>query len=66
MKLTTMQIDGLKLIKRSPDLGDRWRHVATPLRSWMPKLFPIDLVEWSHDGSQCRTTDKAEILLEYL
>ena len=66
MKLEQRVIDFVKLVLRSPDLGDGWRNVAPALRfitkdtvQRQPELFDFD-------GERIRLTERGAVVSEYL
>jgi uncharacterized protein (DUF736 family) len=61
------QIDLLKLIGRSADIGDGWRQSSEKVREHVVlKHTHGDLMELDHENKRARLTSKGEILLEYI
>jgi hypothetical protein len=65
-KLTQMATDGLKLILRSPDVGDGWRDVAPPLRKNMPIWLKSAEGLYEFDGKRIRLTPDGLVVARYL
>lgn len=65
--VSIQQIGLLKLINRSPDIGDGWRQTSQKLwESLVLKLFHIDLMELDHENTRVRLTSDGNTLLRYI
>lgn len=65
-KLTQQAKDTIKLIQRSPNVGDGWRNVSEPLRkhitTWLQSAE--DLFEF--DGERIRLSPEGQTVAKYL
>jgi len=65
-KITENQGIMMKLIYRSPDLGNGWRQVSNPLwRHVLDQSHP-DLTEIDHDLRRVRFTPEGDTIMRYL
>lgn len=68
-KLTQLQIDALKLVKRSPDHYDGWRKCSPGLWKQVVSKLPSDLIESvpTKDGfHMVRLTTAGEVVVQWL
>lgn len=57
--------DFLRLVGRSPDIGDGWRAVSNMLWPWVLKFDTPGLLELDHEKQRVRPTEKGQTLLDY-
>jgi len=65
-KITQQAKDTLKLIARSPDIGDGWRSVSSPLRPNMTTWLRSAEDLYEFDGERIRFSDEGLIVMKYL
>jgi hypothetical protein len=56
----------LRLIERSPDIGEGWRQCSTPLWPHVVDQSPPDLVELDHEQKRVRFTPEGIIIMRWL
>jgi len=56
----------LRLIERSPDIGDGWRQSSTPLWQHVVDQSPPALVELDHEQKRVRFTPEGIIIMRWL
>lgn len=66
MKLIGPQTDTLRLILRSPDLGDGWRQVSATLWQHVQSWAPAELVEFDQDNKRIRLNGDGNVLARYI
>lgn len=65
-KLTQQQYDTLRLIERSPDIGDGWRQSAPEIFKQLLLPMPRELVDVRVTDRMVKLTDEAEAILAWL
>jgi hypothetical protein len=65
-KLTQQAKDTIKLIQRSPDIGDGWRAVSPVLRPNMPTWLKSAEELYEFDGERIRLTTEGQTIVRYL
>lgn len=66
MKLTDAQMNGLRLVMRSPDSGDGWRKCSKILFEKVILPMPDELFEKDVANQMVRLTEKGLTLVEWL
>jgi hypothetical protein len=65
-KPTPRDVELLRLILRSPDVGDGWRNVSGVLWEHVVKNAVIDLVEFDYENKRVRFSPEGVIVMRYL
>ena len=65
-KITQQAKDTLKLIERSPDIGEGWRAVSVVLRPNMATWLRSAEALYEFDGERIRFTDEGAVVMKYL
>ena len=66
MTITKQQIDTLRLLERSTDIGDGWRVCLPVLFKRLIEPMPLELVARERGMLRARMTDEALIILKWL
>ncbi len=64
-KLSQQQIDFMRLLRRSPDIGDGWRQSGAMLWPLVQKFANPELTELDTEKMRVRLTEKGETLLRF-
>jgi hypothetical protein len=66
LRLSSKESGTLKLIMRSPDIGDGWRQVSGILWNLVTTDVPAELVEFDHDNKRVRLNGDGNVLARYI
>lgn len=67
MKLGAKDIDFLRLIQRSHDIGDGWRQMSETLWLFLvPRFEYKELLELNETERKVRLSERGKIVVEYL
>ena len=64
--LSDNDLSFLKLLMRSPDLGDGWRKSSERVWPLVTGFSKQELVELDHDNKRVRLTPDGEVLTRYI
>jgi len=65
MKLTDRENEFLKLLLRSPDIGEGWRNVSQTVWPLVDAFQHKDLIE-TKDGNKVRLSERGLVLVDYV
>lgn len=66
MNISDKGISFLKLVMRSPDIGDGWRNVSQTLWPLVASFENKELIDIDYEYSRIKLSDRGQVVCDYI